>query len=214
MTFLDSTERDDDATDQSVEKVSRRDQLIMLAAQLFEEEGYHQASMERLADKAGIAKPTLYHYFKSKEEILFEIHLHFIEPLIRRHTVRVQANLRPSQMLLEVIADHMDIVERSPGLLRMFFEHQRELSPERRAEVRKNRVRYRKLVEEAIALGIESGEFRQVDVRLTSFALFGMCNWASKWYLADGELSAREVAYFLWDLFWRGVQGDGAPSSA
>lgn len=191
-------------------KGGRREELIAIAASLFEAEGYHQTSMERLAERAGLAKPSLYHYFKSKEEILFEIHLSFIQPLIERQIRRVELGLRPSQILLEAVVDHMEVLAEKPGTLRMFFEHHRELGPDRRAQMRENRVRYRKLIEDTISAGTAAGELRPVDPRLTAFALFGMVNWAYKWYQVKGELSPRETAYFLWDLFMRGAQDDGS----
>lgn len=197
------------ATDRGGPRGGRREELINTAARLFEEEGYHQSSMERLAERAGLAKPTLYHYFKSKEEILFEVHLHFIQPLIQRQQRRMELGLRPSQVLLEAFVDHMEVVAEKPGMLRMFFEHQRELGPDRRSQMRENRRRYRMLIEETIDAGIAAGELRPVDVRLTAFALFGMVNWAYKWFQVKGELSPRETAHFLWDLFMRGVQANG-----
>jgi AcrR family transcriptional regulator len=199
----------DVVADHSPVKRGRREELISPAASLFEAEGYHQTSMERLAERAGLAKPSLYHYFKSKEEILYEIHLSFIEPLIQRHIRRMELGLRPSQALLEAFVDHMEVLAEKPGTLRMFFEHHRELGPDRRAQMRENRIRYRRLIEDTISAGIAAGELRPVDARLTAFALFGMVNWAYKWYQVKGELSPRETAYFMWDLFMRGVQNDG-----
>ncbi|MGY1917025.1 TetR/AcrR family transcriptional regulator [Blastococcus sp. SYSU DS0973] len=198
------------AADRVPVRSGRREKLIATAASLFEAEGYHQTSMERLADRAGLAKPSLYHYFKSKEEILFEIHLSFIQPLIQRQSRRMELGLRPSQILLEAVVDHLEVVAEKPGTLRMFFEHHRELGPDRRAQMRENRVRYRRLIEETITAGVAAGELRPVDARLTAFALFGMVNWAYKWFQVKGQLSPRETAYFLWDLFMRGVQADRA----
>jgi AcrR family transcriptional regulator len=201
------------APDRPAVKGGRREELIATAASLFEAEGYHQTSMERLAERAGLAKPSLYHYFKSKEEILFEIHLSFIQPLIERQIRRMELGLRPSQVLLEAVVDHMEVLAEKPGTLRMFFEHHRELGPDRRAQMRENRIRYRSLIEDTISEGIKVGELRSVDARLAAFALFGMVNWAYKWFQVKGELSPRETAYFLWDLFMRGVQHEGTDAS-
>lgn len=196
----------DGPSDRSGGRVSRREELIFAAASLFAEEGFHQTSMERLAEHVGLAKPTLYHYFKSKEEILFEIHLHFIEPLIKSQLRRVELGMDPSQMLLEYIVDHLEALRDKPGLLQLFFEHRRELGSARQVEARENRRRYRLLIEDIIRAGITSGQFREVDVRLTTFALFGMVNWASKWYRLEKQLNPREAGYILWDQFWRGLQ--------
>src|SRR3954452_6177364 len=52
----------------------RRDEILREAALLFLESGYRGTSMGTIADRVGIAKPTLYHYWRSKEDILYEIH--------------------------------------------------------------------------------------------------------------------------------------------
>ena len=60
-------------------------------------------------------------------------------------------------------------------------------------------------VEDVIRRGIETGELRDLDPRLTTLALFGMCNWAYQWFSPDGPLRSRQLAYFFWDLFLRGA---------
>jgi AcrR family transcriptional regulator len=105
----------------------RRQEIVRTAADLFDRAGYSSTTMEDIAHAVGIAKPTLYHYFKSKDEILFWIHEEFIDLLINRHEQRLQALLDPNQLLLEVMADILELMETHRGHVRVFFEHHREL---------------------------------------------------------------------------------------
>ena len=68
---------------------ARRAAVIALAADLFDRGGYASISMEQIAAAAGIAKPTLYHYFRSKDEILRGVHESFIGTLLERQDERV-----------------------------------------------------------------------------------------------------------------------------
>ena len=61
---------------------ARRAAVVALAADLFDRGGYASISMEQIAAAAGIAKPTLYHYFRSKDEILRGVHESFITTLL------------------------------------------------------------------------------------------------------------------------------------
>ena len=110
-----------------------------------------------------------------------------------------------TQSLLELVGDTREVVEDRRSQVRVFFEHYRELPPEQQAPIRAKRNRYATHVEDVIRRGIESGEIRGVDPKLAALALFGMCNWAYQWFRKDGPKRGREIAYFFWDIFLRGV---------
>lgn len=111
----------------------RRQQIVDAAAELFDKVGYSNTSMEDIAAVVGVAKPTLYHYFPGKDAVLLEIHEEFIDLLNRQHAERVAAELGPEQLLLEVMADILELMRTHRGHVRVFFEHHRELPPEARA---------------------------------------------------------------------------------
>jgi len=188
---------------------------VAVAASLFDKAGYHNTTVEDIARAVGLRKATLYHYFKSKDEILHSIHDEFITLLIDRHEARVSVPMSARQRLLEIIADILELMETHRGHVRVFFEHHRELGEEEREAIRDKRDTYETYVSQEIARGIEDGELRPVDVRLATFALFGMCNWAYQWYRADGPLRTREIAYVFWEILLRGLAAteDGRPTA-
>jgi AcrR family transcriptional regulator len=183
----------------------KRRQLIARAAALFNDVGYHAASVEDLAEACGIRKPTLYHYFRSKDEILYWIHDEFIDLLINRQQARKSLNLSPQQALLEVMADILDLMRTHRGYVRVFFEHYRELPEEQKAAIKTKRDAYEVAVRKIIEDGIAAGEIRDVDPRMATLALAGMCNWAYQWYDPEGPLSSREVAQVFWRILIGGI---------
>jgi len=194
---------------------SRRGEIVARAAEVFDRTGYNRASMDDVAEAVGIAKPTLYHYFRGKEEILFEIHQEFITRLIRQHEVRRGSGLSPRQELLEVMGDILELMETHRGHVRVFFEHVRDLPEDQRDVVRQQRDTYHQMVEDVLQRGIDEGEFRPVEVRMASMGVFGMCNWAYQWYQSAGSLRPREVAYTMWGLLVFGMENrDGQPKEA
>ncbi|MCZ7422134.1 TetR/AcrR family transcriptional regulator [Verrucosispora sp. WMMA2121] len=186
----------------------RRREILHTAANLFDDRGYASTTMDDIAEVVGVAKATLYHYFQSKDEILHWIHDELIELLVSRHQRRLGAGLGPDQLLLEVMADILELMETHRGHVRVFFEHFRELPASAQDNIREKRQRYDDMVLQVFTDGIGSGVFRDVDVRLASFAAYGMCNWAYQWYEPRGALRSREVAYQFWSYLVRGLAPD------
>ena len=186
----------------------RRQQVTDVAAGLFDEGGYASTTMDDIAREVGVAKPTLYHYFPSKHDILAAIHGEFIDLLISRHEARTGAGLRPEQLLLEAMADILELMETHRGHVRVFFEHHRELPAEARGPIRAKRETYRTVIENLIGEGIEQGVLRQTDRQLAALAAFGMCNWAYQWFRPGGPLRSREIAYQFWSYLIYGLGTD------
>jgi AcrR family transcriptional regulator len=175
------------------------------ASALFDVVGYSGASMADIAAAVGLAKPSLYHYFGSKSEILSAIHDDFIDALLDGHARRLELGLPPAHLLLEVIVDILELMDTHRGYVRVFFENHRELPPEARRKMRAKRNQYEAFVEQLLVKGVENGDFRNVDTRLATLAIFGMCNWAYQWYLSGGRLKPREISYTFFDLVTEGM---------
>src|SRR6266853_4127997 len=134
-------------------RVKRR-HIIDSAALLFDEKGYHQISMEDIASASGLAKPSLYHYFTGKAQILFEIHREFIMPLLERESERARSGISAVDELRAIATDVMRLFSEKPGHMRVFFEHLRDLDPTERAQVLTHREEFRALIEAAIRRGV------------------------------------------------------------
>jgi AcrR family transcriptional regulator len=184
----------------------RRREIVGLAADLFDRHGYSKVTMEQIALSAGIAKPTLYHYFRGKDEILRGIHESFMDLLLDRHTERQRLGLVATDLLLGVMTDILGLMQTHRGHVRVYFEHHRELPPAVRGEIRAKRVRYEGMVRAAVHEGIASGQFRDVDAETATLAIFGMCNWTYQWWRPEAGEDPARAALRMWDLVMRGLQ--------
>jgi TetR/AcrR family transcriptional regulator, cholesterol catabolism regulator len=188
---------------------TRRLEIASLAAELFDARGYHNTSMEDIAEAVGLRKPTLYHYFKSKDEILYEIHNEMIDLINSRHEARLAAGVESQSAALKALmGDVIELMETHPGHLRIFFEHHRELPGDYKAAIREKRARFRQYVKDAISGGIAGGEFHEVDVELTTLAVLGMANWTYQWLRPSSGRTAAEVTDSFWRLAMRGIAVD------
>jgi len=183
----------------------RKRDVVAKAAELFDTAGYHTTSMAELAATVGIEKPTLYHYFSGKDEILFWIHEQFIDHLLERTGARADQGLTARDEIAGAMEDILELMDTHRGHVRVFFEHHRELAPDQQATIREKRDRYQSFIQTIVERGIRDGELRPIDPRLTTLAIFGMCNWSYQWYRQDGPLTTQQIAEFLVDLLFRGL---------
>lgn len=183
----------------------RQTDIIREAAQLFDKVGYHGVNMEMIAEAAGLKKPTLYHYISGKEEILYRMQADMIRKLRARMTSYRAQNRGPVEILRSIYEDIFRQLHDSPGTVRSFFEHQRDLGPKFEAEIRKERNEYNADVMDVITEGMKKGLIHRADVRLTTLCFFGITNWAYQWYRPDRTPSSDKVAHDCFDIFARGL---------
>jgi len=183
----------------------RRKKVVEGAVALFERDGYHATNMLGVAEAAGLAKPTLYHYFTGKQEILFNIHEEFIDLLLAKYESRRGAALSAAEELRALMVDTFEVMDTHRGHIRVFFENYRELSETDKRTIRSKRDRYQQIVEATLIRGMGNGEFRKLDPKLTSLALLGMCNWAFHWYQPGGMLTGQEISSLFFDLAMSGL---------
>lgn len=167
--------------------------------------------MASIAASVDMAKATVYHYFKAKHDILFEIHEAWIDDLIERFEERSPAT-QPLEQVRGVCDDIILLIATKPSDVRVFFEYIRELPPELQVKAKGKRDKYQALVEGALREGMAQGALLDRDPRTTAFALFGMCNWTYQWYRPGGALTHTEVASQFFDTFVHGMSATHVPA--
>ncbi len=184
---------------------SRHREIVRAAARLFDERGYHHTSMDDIAAAVGIKKPTLYHHVPSKGRILARIHDDLADRLLGRLRERIDTGAAPAAVLLGVLEDHLELLDREPANLRCYYEHRRELPPEDEAHSRARRDEYFAAVLAVVEDGVARGDFAVTDPRLATLAFFGVCNWSYQWYRPGGAMAARAIAVSFWRCFLSGI---------
>jgi AcrR family transcriptional regulator len=176
---------------------TRSVELVEVAARLFRDRGYDATSMQEIADEMGILKGSVYHYVKTKEDLLWMV----VEPPLRElvDTARVILD-EPDVPLVERLHRAMEAHAKSfeghyPHMFVITRENGDTLSPARRKDFNALRAEYFRLFETAIAKGQETGELRSdIEPRLVVQAIFGMLNWMFRWFKPRSQTSATDVA--------------------
>lgn len=188
----------------------KRQQIIERCANLFDAGGYHRATMQMLADEVGLGKPTLYHYFRSKTDILYAIHQQHIAALIDGLDSEQRQGVREDELLVHACRDILQEIAEHPGYVRAFFEHYGELDEPKRADIRKRRAEYFSKICGILRSGVQSGLFRKCDIEITALGFLGMCSWAYQWYPAQAsKLEPQQLAETLCETFLHGLMKPG-----
>ena len=88
--------------------MTRRDQILETAAELFAQRGYHGVSVADLGAACGISGPALYKHFSSKQAMLAEMLVSISEDLLREGRRRVAATPEPEAALAALVDWHVD----------------------------------------------------------------------------------------------------------
>jgi AcrR family transcriptional regulator len=171
------------------------DDILSRAATLFYQRGYHAVGIRDLAESVGLSTSTLYHYYSTKQDILFAI----ISRFLTEFTQRLVAGLRdrevpPRQRLERAVNEHIELtVTRSEELL-VGGPVLNALDPDQRASIAGMRREYRDAVRDVIAEGVAAGEFSVTDPLLTAMAMLDMLDGIRSWYHPDGPMSLPQLA--------------------
>jgi len=183
----------------------RRDQIVDMSAAVFARQGYHATGIAELCTVNGLGKGAFYHYIESKEELLAAIHDRVMDEVMLGADRVAEAGGTPSAQLAMLGDELLDVIHRYPDHVWVFLHEFPALTAERAAQFRERRREYEHRVEAILQAGIDAGEFRPVDPRLTALAWLGMHNYTYLWLKAGGPVSAREIAQPFADIFIRGI---------
>src|SRR5262249_47821954 len=189
----------------SAKWTARRDQIVDTSARVFARQGYHATGIAELCTLNGLGKGAFYHYIASKEELLAAIHDRVIDEVMLGADRVAAAGGSPSAQLAMLGDELLDVIHRYPDHVWVFLHEFPALTAERADEFRKRRRKYEQRVEAILQAGIDAGEFRAVDPRLTALAWLGMHNYTYLWLKAGGRVSARDVAKPFAEIFIRGI---------
>ena len=175
--------------------VSRRDELLELAAAMFAERGLRATTVRDIADSAGILSGSLYHHFSSKEEMVDELLRGFLDWLFDRYQQIVATEPNPLERLKGLfMASFEAIADRHAQVVIYQDEAKRLTDQPRFAYVEERNKEQRKMWVDVLNQGIEEGYFRpDIDVDLI-YRFIRDTTWVSvRWYQPGGPLTAEEV---------------------
>ncbi|WP_099040560.1 TetR family transcriptional regulator KstR2 [Mycobacterium neglectum] len=191
--------------------VSRRDELLELAAAMFAERGLRATTVRDIADSAGILSGSLYHHFSSKEEMVDEVLRGFLDWLFERYEQIVATEPNPLERLKGLFMASFEAIEDRHAQVVIYQDEAKRLaSQERFSYVEKRNREQRKMWLALLDQGVEEGYFRpDIDVDLV-YRFIRDTTWVSvRWYQPGGPLTAEEVGRQYLAIVLGGITKEG-----
>lgn len=161
-----------------VEHDKRRKEILERALDVFVDEGFEDATFQKIADRCGITRTTLYIYFKNKKEIFnWSIKQMLIGVEADLQRVKADQNLKTPEKLVLVLTTILDRLQENKRLLSVVLNYLLHLSKsgtDTDYRVRKRTIRLRHILASIVIDGIRKGELKQVNVRETDDLLYGL----------------------------------------
>lgn len=192
----------------TVAGVQRRAQILQKAEELIARGGFHEMTMDSIAEALDVSKSGLYHYFKQKDDLLFAIRLETLTTLIAHQRERMNSGRPYVELVQEMLQEGVKLVSDSPAKYRAIFELKMKSSTEREAEIRALEREYFHMMVATAQGAIDEGSLRPVDPRLVTQAILSVANHAQYWFKPSGRLSHRAVADAYWDMIFTGISAD------
>lgn len=171
----------------------KREAVLRTAVMLFNEKGFQATSLDDVAKALNVTKPTIYHYFSSKDEILFECVRRGVES-IRDAGANVEKRGGSGLERLKAHMHNYALVMTSDFGMCVTRTADHELSKESRARFRalkrETDVTMRRVIED----GMRDGSIAPGNSRLMTFTLTGALNWIARWYNSKGGMTREEIA--------------------
>ena len=191
-----------------------KEELARVSVDLFAAQGYANTSVQQIVDAAGVTKGALYHYFNSKDDLLFDIYDRLLT-LQQRNLEEIAGRDLPLEETVRTVCE--DVIITSIEWIRegaVFFRSQHMLSPDRMEEVKTRRRRYNEVFAALIARGRAEGIFRSdIPTAVLVANFFANPHYLSYWYQPHGALTKQQVAKHLTDLYLAGLR-PAAPEGA
>ena len=179
----------------------RRAEIIEVATRIFYEKGYGNTSIQEIADELNLLKGSLYHYIRSKEELLVAI-IDVGHAQMAANLEQTLDDTKPAIVVLrELVELHVLAHLANYRASRVFVHDMNSLPPDARRRILAGRHRYesafRGLIERGIA---ERTMCPDIDTNLAAKALLTMLNAIHLWHVANGKYAPEDIAGQYGDL--------------
>jgi TetR/AcrR family transcriptional regulator of autoinduction and epiphytic fitness len=174
-------------------RARREAEILKTAAQVVAEHGYHNASVEEVADRLDMAKASIYHYFGSKEELVYACLKTCAAEVTARLTEIANSDGTPSQRLARLIECQISLITAEfPEMARLFL-HPLDWPEEISSAVTQWRRQHDAIFREVVMDGVERGEFDAQTAAVGRRLLHSGLNHLPEWALAHEQESSVTV---------------------
>lgn len=192
------------ASSRAAQRQAKRDAVLHVAAQMFNERGFHATSLDDIAARLNVTKPTLYYYVKNKDAILLACVKKGLDMTLEGIDASRAGGGNALDQLRACMRAYAEVVTQPFGmcLIRVGDE---EVPQPSRTELRRLKSEidhaFRRLVEQ----GVQEGVLAPCDPKMAAFVIAGALSWIGRWYQPAGTYGADQIIEQCTQLLLQGV---------
>ena len=196
------TSRLEPATRHYDEKLQR---ILKASAKIFAEKGFHKTSVRDISRATGMSLAGLYYYFTSKEELLYLIQERCFVTLLQRWERAAKPEVDVRTRIRIFAENHLSFFFHNMPEMKVMAHEDESLTEEFQEKILVLKRRYVKVIMDLIAELQEREGAKGVDLRVATFALFGMMNWIYTWYQPKRDLPFPQLIEQMLRIYFFGV---------
>jgi AcrR family transcriptional regulator len=179
--------------------------ILRNAARIFAEKNYHSTTMRDISRATSVSLAGLYHYCKSKEELLYLIQDNCFGRVLERLEERLNEVSDPMSRLHIFIDNHLSFFAANMAEMKVLSHEAESLAGDLHAHVSTKKTRYTALARSILKdVQTHQNPDSEIDLTVATYALFGMMNWIYNWYDPQGKLKVSELVDNVTRLFLNG----------
>ncbi|OPY80380.1 MAG: DNA-binding transcriptional repressor AcrR [Syntrophorhabdus sp. PtaU1.Bin058] len=160
----------------------RKIEIMQKAMKLFMVKGFDATSTNDICWAARMTKPSLYHYFSSKNHLLFSVHMHVIESILQPYLIETESIKEPQDRMEVMIRDYTKLIISHPEL-RFLLHESLTVKDKYYGEIKKEWRRLYGLFRTTIIELQSSGKVaKDLEPSWAALLILGMISWMTFWF--------------------------------
>lgn len=174
---------------------TQRQRVLQASVGIFSRQGYRATSMNEIAAGVGLSKPTLYHYFRNKEELLVRIYQDVLDESLRMARETVEAASTPLEAIRDLIISRVVYTCENKELLKICFEEEDELRPDLSESLLQRRRAFEDIFSDVLVRHLDDHPDHRLVMTPKTYVnmCLGAANWTYKWYSEEGPRTPLEL---------------------
>ena len=174
------------------------------AAKLFNSKGYLETSMDDIARSAKMSKGGVYHYFSSKDQILYFILSGYMDLILGNLEDELGELKDSAEKIQFIITLHIVLYTKNSAEAKTLLHDANCLPKKYFRNIASKEREYYEIVANALE-GLVGGHVQKSQLTTLTFLLFGMCNWIYSWYDPKGPVTPQELSHMIYNIFIGGI---------
>jgi AcrR family transcriptional regulator len=187
--------------------MSRKQELLHKISDLFYKKGYEKTTIRDISRHLGMTNAGLYHYFKNKQEMLFDIMKDPMEEALvtmRRELPNIK---NAEEKIAWIIRSQIKYYSENKSQTKVLVHERSALEAKYAKIIGEKEREYVEFIKQVVGEIIQESLHISVTLEVATFCLLGMLNWLVHWYNPGGKISPDELASNITTIFLKGLRG-------